>query len=251
VIDPRLTWHDPTREARLIATGEPAALLDALAAGRSPGASDWADSWRRADALVPEALAASPAGFEGAIPAALEPALPEDALVWVAHSMPIRDVEAFLPASPKPLRFLAARGANGIDGVVSAAAGAALGSGRPGFLLTGDVALLHDVGGLLSARRAGVALTIVCVNNDGGGIFDFLPVAGAAAAGSYERHIATPHGVDLAELAALGGLEHRRVGSAAEIAAAVATPALVEVRTERAANVDLHADLVQRVADAL
>jgi 2-succinyl-5-enolpyruvyl-6-hydroxy-3-cyclohexene-1-carboxylate synthase len=96
-----------------------------------------------------------------------------------------------------------------------------------------------------------VALTIVCVNNDGGGIFDFLPVAGAAAAGSYERHIATPHGVDLAELAALAGLEHRRVGSAAEIAAAVATPALVEVRTERAANVDLHADLVQRVADAL
>ena len=86
--------------------------------------------------------------------AALEPALPDDALLWVSSSMPIRDVEAFFPASPKPLRFLAERGANGIDGVVSSAAGAALASGRPTFLLTGDLALLHDLGGLLVGARA-------------------------------------------------------------------------------------------------
>ncbi len=135
--------------------------------------------------------------------------------------------------------------------MVSSAAGAALGSGRPAFVLTGDVALLHDVGGLLSARRAGIPLTIVCVNNDGGGIFDFLPVAGAADRERYERHIATPHGVDLAELAALGGLEHRVAATAAELATAVAAPGLVEVRTERAANVDMHAALVRRVAAAL
>jgi 2-succinyl-5-enolpyruvyl-6-hydroxy-3-cyclohexene-1-carboxylate synthase len=251
VIDPRLTWHEPTREARLVAAVDPAALLGGLAAGGGGGDPAWLESWRAADARVPEALAGMPAGFEGAVPAALEPALPDGALLWVAHSMPVRDVEAFLPSSAKALRVLAARGANGIDGVVSAAAGAALGSGRPAFLLTGDVALLHDAGGLITARRAGAELTIVCVNNGGGGIFDFLPVAAAAEAGAYERHVATPHGVDMADLARLGGLEHRVASTPGELAQAVAGPALVEVRTDRADNVRLHAELVERVAALL
>jgi 2-succinyl-5-enolpyruvyl-6-hydroxy-3-cyclohexene-1-carboxylate synthase len=190
-------------------------------------------------------------GFEGGIPAALEPALPDEALVWVAHSMPVRDVEAFFPSSPRRLRFLASRGANGIDGVVSSATGAAIGTGRPTFVIAGDVALLHDVGGLLTARRAGVELTIVCVNNDGGGIFDFLPVAGAAAGANYERHIATPHGVDLGDLARLAGLDHRTPSTAPDLRDAVSSPALVEVRTDRTANVELHHALVRRVADAL
>ncbi|MBN1528205.1 MAG: 2-succinyl-5-enolpyruvyl-6-hydroxy-3-cyclohexene-1-carboxylic-acid synthase [Thermoleophilaceae bacterium] len=249
VIDPRVTWHDPTREARLVAAGDPATLLAELAGEGGGGDPAWVESWRAADAAVPRALAESPAGFEGAIPAALAPALPDDALLWVAHSMPVRDVEAFLPSTPRPLRVLAARGANGIDGVVSAATGAALGAGRPAHLLTGDVALLHDAGGLISARRAGAELTIVCVNNGGGGIFDFLPVAAAADASAYERHVATPHGVDLAELAALGGLAHRVAATPEEVAGAVATPALVEVRTDRAENVRLHAALVERVAE--
>ena len=143
--------------------------------------------------------------------AALAPALPDDALVWLSYSMPVRDVEAFFPAGERPVRFLSGRGANGIDGVVSSAAGAALATGRPGYVLIGDVALLHDVGGLITARRAGVELTIVCVNNDGGGIFDFLPVAEHAEREAYERHIATSHGLDMSALAALGGLEHRVV----------------------------------------
>jgi 2-succinyl-5-enolpyruvyl-6-hydroxy-3-cyclohexene-1-carboxylate synthase len=248
VIDPRLTWHEPTREARLVVDGDPAALLAELAAGADGGDPAWLEAWRAADARVPEALAAMPAGFEGAVPATLEPALPDGALLWVAHSMPVREVEAFLPSSARPLRVLAARGANGIDGVVSAAAGAALGSGRPTVLLTGDVALLHDAGGMVTARRAGAELTIVCVNNGGGGIFDFLPVARAADADAYERHVATPHGVDLADLARLGGLEHRVADTPGELAAAVASPALVEVRTDRAENVRLHAELVERVA---
>ena len=144
---------------------------------RGPGLGRVLAARRRARA---PALAAMPEPFEGRVAAALEPALPDDALVWLSYSMPVRDVEAFFPTSPKPLRFLAGRGANGIDGVVSSAAGAALGVGPAAFLVTGDVALIHDVGGLLAAARAGVDLTVVCVNNEGGGIFDFLPVAGAA-----------------------------------------------------------------------
>jgi 2-succinyl-5-enolpyruvyl-6-hydroxy-3-cyclohexene-1-carboxylate synthase len=155
--------------------------------------------------------------------------LPEEALVWVSSSMPIRDVEAYFPQSPKRLRFLANRGANGIDGVVSSALGAARGSGLPTWLLTGELALLHDVGGLLAARRAGVDLRIVCLNNGGGAIFDFLPVSEHAERRLYEEHIATPAGVDLAQLA----------------------PGLTEVRTDRSRNVALHRAVVERVAQAL
>jgi 2-succinyl-5-enolpyruvyl-6-hydroxy-3-cyclohexene-1-carboxylate synthase len=158
--------------------------------------------------------------------AGLEPDLPGEALVWVSSSMPIRDVEAYFPQSPKRLRFLANRGANGIDGVVSSALGAALASGRPTWLLTGELALLHDVGGLLAARRAGVEVRIVCLNNGGGAIFDFLPVAEHADRALYEDHIATPAGLDLKEMA----------------------PEITEVRTDRRDNVRLHREVVERVA---
>jgi 2-succinyl-5-enolpyruvyl-6-hydroxy-3-cyclohexene-1-carboxylate synthase len=233
VLDPHAAWHEPTRRAELLLHAAAAPTLDALAATlemrsaeRDP---DWLASWREADALVTPALAESPDPFEPKVLAGLEPELPDDALVWVSSSMPIRDVEAYFPQTPKRLRFLANRGANGIDGVVSSALGAALGSGRPTWLLTGELALLHDVGGLLAARRAGVDLRIVCLNNGGGAIFDFLPLAEHAEPALYEEHIAAPARVDLAQLA----------------------PGLTEVRTERNQNVALHQAVVERVARAL
>jgi 2-succinyl-5-enolpyruvyl-6-hydroxy-3-cyclohexene-1-carboxylate synthase len=173
---------------------------------------------------------AAPDGFEGKVIAALEPELPDDALVWVSSSMPIRDVEAYFPQSPKRLRFMANRGANGIDGVVSSALGAAIATGLPTWALIGELALQHDAGGLLAARRAGVPLEIVCVNNGGGGIFDFLPVAEHADPAAYERHIATPS-PDV-ELAALW-------------------PGLREIRTDRRQNVRLHRETVERVRQSL
>ena len=233
VLDPHGAWHEPTRRAELVLQSAAAPTLAALSSALEMRAARpepaWLSSWRDADAVVPPALAASPDPFEPKVLAELEPALPADALVWVSSSMPIRDVEACFPQSPKGIRFLANRGANGIDGVVSSALGAALASGRPAWLLTGELALLHDVGGLLAARRAGVELQIVCLNNGGGGIFDFLPVAEQAAPALYEEHIATPAGVDLGQIA----------------------PRITEVRTDRQTNVALHRALVERVAAAL
>ena len=175
------------------------------------------------------ALARAPELFEPKILAGLEPQLPDGAIVWVSSSMPIRDVEALFPQSSKRLRFLANRGANGIDGVASSALGAALASGRPTWLLTGELALLHDVGGLLAARRADVELNVVCLDNGGGGIFDFLPLADHADPALYEQHIATPAGVDVAAIA----------------------PEIRLVRTDRRDNVRLHRELVDRVAERL
>jgi 2-succinyl-5-enolpyruvyl-6-hydroxy-3-cyclohexene-1-carboxylate synthase len=230
LLDPHATWHEPSRRAELILASAAAPTLDALAAAVEMRSTErdhrWIESWRAADAEVPPALAASPDPFEPKALAALEPELPDGAIVWLSSSMPVRDVEAFFPQSPKRLRFLANRGANGIDGVVSSAAGAALAGDAPVWLLTGELALLHDVGGLLAARRAGAQLQIVCLNNGGGGIFDFLPVARHADPELYEEHVATPAGVDVSAIA----------------------PEAREIRTERAENVRLHRELVERVA---
>ncbi len=234
VIDSHGAWHEPTRTAELViqAAAEPTLAALASAVEMRTGASEesWLRAWREADAKVWAAVEAAPDDFEGKVLASLEPELPAEAVVWVSSSMPIRDVEAHFPQSGKRLRFLANRGANGIDGVVSSAMGAALASGLPTWVLIGELALQHDAGGLLAARRSGVDLEIVCLNNGGGGIFDFLPVAEHADPAAYEAHIATPsEGIDLAAL----------------------WPGLREIRTDRRQNVALHRELVERVAQSL
>jgi 2-succinyl-5-enolpyruvyl-6-hydroxy-3-cyclohexene-1-carboxylate synthase len=158
--------------------------------------------------------------------------------------MPIRDAELYLPAGTRGPRILSNRGANGIDGTVSTAFGVAAASNHPVTLLIGDVALAHDIGGLIAARQLGLDLTIVVLNNDGGGIFHFLPVSGEADA--FEEHVATPHGLDFAKAAALYGLEYTRAQTAAQLTDAITRPGIVEVRTDRAENLDLH----RRLADA-
>ena len=133
-----------------------------------------------------------------------------DAVRRVVDADPRR--RGVLPAREAAPRVLSNRGANGIDGTVSSAFGAAAAGDGPVVLLIGDVALAHDIGGLLAASRLGLALTIVLLNNDGGGIFHFLPVAGETDA--FEEHVATPHGLDFARAAALYGLRLPPAGHA-------------------------------------
>jgi 2-succinyl-5-enolpyruvyl-6-hydroxy-3-cyclohexene-1-carboxylate synthase len=256
VVDPDAVWNEPTRTAETIVHAHPARTCDALAAAleaRGPDADpDWLASWRAGDALVSPALADLPEASEPKVVAALADALPDGALLWISSSMPIRHAESFFPQSGSTIRCLANRGANGIDGVVASAAGAARATGARAFLLIGEVALLHDIGGLLAARRAGIDLTVVCVNNGGGGIFDFLPVAEHADAAAYEEHIATPAAVDLATVASLAGLDHRPVVGAEQLPSALtAGPGLVELRTDRAESVRSTRAVSTRVAALL
>jgi 2-succinyl-5-enolpyruvyl-6-hydroxy-3-cyclohexene-1-carboxylate synthase len=255
VIDPDAAWHEPTREAERIVATAPDSTCEMLAAALEeslpPSPSEWVASWRLADALVPEALSAAPDPSEPRAYAALADVLPEGALVWVASSMPIRDVETFFPQTDTELRFLSNRGANGIDGTVSSALGASIAEGRRAFLLTGELALLHDIGGLMAFRRRRAELTIVCVNNAGGGIFDFLPVAEYASGAPYLEHIVTPSGVNLEALADLAGLPHTLAQSSEDIRAAAGAPGLIEVRSDRDENVRVHRDLFEAVDNAL
>ena len=252
VLDPHLTWHEPTRTAQWIAAADPALtcaeLVDIIKVPKNP---KWLEAWRAADELVQPALTAASDPLEPKVWSALATSLPEAATVWVSSSMPIRDVETFFPSVSNPIRFLANRGANGIDGVVSSAAGAALAEGGRAWLLTGELAVLHDIGGLLAASRAGAELTIVCANNGGGNIFDFLPLAEHGAGETFEEHVITSSGVDLAQVAALAGLEHRTATTPEEVREAAAEPGFVEIRTDRADNVRRRRELCDGVLEGL
>jgi 2-succinyl-5-enolpyruvyl-6-hydroxy-3-cyclohexene-1-carboxylate synthase len=271
-IDPDGAWQDPASALSDSLALEPAAALAELAdAVIAPAPEEWLERWLRADRLASEAirgvLGESPIS-EPAVASELGVLLAEETTLFVASSMPVRDIETFWPAREDPPRVLCNRGANGIDGIVSSAFGAAATPGEgPVVLLIGDVALAHDIGGLLAAGRLGLKLTIVLLENGGGGIFDFLAVASAGMALApdpsrpaqdiYTHHVATPTGLDFSHAANLYGLAHERVHdlpgfrSALERSLAGMGSSIIEVPCERTANVTLHRRVWQAVAAAL
>ncbi len=253
-LDPENAWQDPAGAAAVFLAADPRAVIEALPSGSRD--DSWLESWTAPDRAAAAAIAAALDELsEPRVAAELGARLPADATLVVASSMPIRDVETFFPARPDPPRVLSNRGANGIDGTVSTAFGVAAGSNGSTVLLIGDVALAHDLGGLLAAGRLGLPLTIVLLDNDGGGIFDFLPVAGEGE--DYERHVATPHGLDFAHAAALYGLVHDPVSTPAELASALDRAlardrtTLIHVRTDRGQNVGLHRRVWEAVRTAV
>ena len=251
-------WSDPAGTAALVVEGDPEQLLRAVAEGTpEPG---WLDGWQAAAAAADKALAAELDALAGpnepGVAGAVAAALPDGAHLVVSSSMPVRDVERY--ATPRTgLTVVANRGANGIDGVVSTAVGVAAGSRAPTVLLIGDVAFLHDSNGLLGAPGRGVDLTCVVVDNDGGGIFSFLPQATALAPDRFEDLFGTPHGLDLVALAAAYGVEARGLGDGEDVGAAAAAVVsaggvrVLVVRTDRAANVAAHRRLDDAVATAV
>jgi 2-succinyl-5-enolpyruvyl-6-hydroxy-3-cyclohexene-1-carboxylate synthase len=235
----------------------PRRLFEALAERRqAPHADEWLERWTVPDRAAASAIEEQLGELsEPRVAAELGARLPAEATLVVASSMPVRDVETFFPVRPDPPRVLANRGANGIDGTVSTAFGVAAGGGGPTVLLIGDVALAHDVGGLLAARRLQLPLVIVLLHNDGGGIFDFLPVA--AEGDDFQRHVATPHGLDFAHAAALYGLAHEPVSTIEQLNAALSRAlsgsraTLIAVHTDRSENVALHRRVWEAVRAAV
>ena len=240
---------DPSHGATSVISGAATAICKALAASAradGPLRRMFDDAERRSRGALEAAFAD---GAWGEPLVARETALAAD-LLYVASSMPVRDVDAF---APRRGRVLVNRGLNGIDGIISSAAGACAVTGTRAVALVGDLALLHDLGGLVAAARLRLPLSVVCVNNDGGGIFHFLPLA--AHAERFEELFATPHGLDLEGAARLCGAAFARVADARALRSALqrATAGLliVEARTDRAANVEQHRVLQAAVIAAL
>ena len=203
-VDNRDALHGRTRQ---ISTSL-GALADSLpeAGGNSSYARMWLRYEERARAALDERLMQTSALFEPKAAWLLARHLPADTPVFIANSMPIRDVEYMWPINARGLRPLCNRGANGIDGTLSTALGVAHVTGRSTVLLTGDLALLHDANGFLLQSKARGSLTIVLINNAGGGIFEHLPIASFEP--PFEELFATPQKVDFSQLAAAYGAEH-------------------------------------------
>ena len=256
LIDPDRSWRDQDQVARHVVACDPQAMLEAL-----PPLSrgDWRDEWvaagKKAGAAISATLISTPI-HEGHIVRALASRLPDAAQVFIGSSMPIRAVDSFWPLSKPQQRFYGNRGASGIDGLVSTGLGVATGrSDVPTVLLLGDLSVYHDMNGLWAIGRHGVKATIVVCDNNGGGVFNFLPQAQHQDV--FEEIFATPLGLDFAQIARLYGLVyspvHDRSGLEPAISDAIdkSTPTMVVVRFKRDDSVSGHRLCWEAAAAAL
>ncbi len=223
---------DPANRARAVLAADlaatAAALADALGAGEAVD-HRWAGRWRAADAAVAAILDESlRADLErgvlseaGAVRAVAE-ALPDGAALVVANSLAIREVDVACPAGSRDRRVFVQRGVSGIDGLVSGAAGVATAARVPTALVLGDLAFLHDIGGLAALRHVRTPLAVVVLQNRGGRIFDLLPLERTVDRALVDRLFVASQELDVERAAAAFGLRYRRCGDAAALEAAVA-----------------------------
>ncbi len=257
LVDPDGRWLDPQHAASRRIAGSVAITFtgDVDPAWRD----SWLDAEKRARDAIDATLDSFDSPFDGRVARDVAAALPADATLFVASSMPVRELEYCMAARPD-LRVVANRGANGIDGTVSTVLGlaAARDAGAPPVVgIVGDLAFLHDTNGLLGSARRGLDATFVLLDNDGGGIFSFLPQADALEPARFETLFGTPQGVDLEALCGLHDIAVTRVTDPAALVPALHDSIVaggvrvLRVPTDRAENVARHRDLWAAVAAAL
>ena len=199
----------------------------------------WVESWRNAEERVEEKLNVAFSErlpfFEGKLSHILSQYLPAGSFLQVANSMPIRDIEWFWSGSEKDRKIFGNRGVNGIDGTLGTALGLAHKANKPTFLLTGELAFLHDSNALLFQNQLVGNLTIFLINNQGGGIFEHLPIADQP---EFEKCFATPQDCDFSKLCLAHGIEFIRPQSWDEIINLIEIPIqsgirVIEIKTDR------------------
>ena len=256
LIDPGRMWRDPEQVASHVIACDPQALLEALPPmDRNAWREEWMSAGKRATAAIAATFVSTPL-HEGHIVRALAARLPDNGQVFVGSSMPIRAVDSFWPYAKTQQRFYGNRGASGIDGLVSSGLGLAAGrSNVPTVLLLGDLSVYHDMNGLWALRRHGLRATIVVCDNNGGGVFNFLPQAQHQDV--FEELFATPLGLDFAQIARLYDLVYSPVTDRAGLepalvdALAAQTPTLVVVKFKREDSVTGHRTCWEAASAAL
>ncbi|MEZ4564594.1 MAG: 2-succinyl-5-enolpyruvyl-6-hydroxy-3-cyclohexene-1-carboxylic-acid synthase [Thermomicrobiales bacterium] len=247
-----VTWHLAADEQATLG-----ACVSALTTANLPVKADWPGCWQELNARTRRTLDASiddcPTLSEPSVAANLMNAMPTGGTVVIGNSMPVRDVDTFAAGGHRGIRVVGTRGASGIDGVASTALGAAAVTTGPVALLVGDLSFLHDLGGLHAAQYAEAPLVIVVVNNDGGGIFSFLPQYTQLDVGTFERLFGAPAAVDIAGAARLFGCTYARPTTLKAfkdiVSHGLSIPGVtvVEVRTDRAQNLTLHRKIAAAV----
>ncbi|MGI8649377.1 MAG: 2-succinyl-5-enolpyruvyl-6-hydroxy-3-cyclohexene-1-carboxylic-acid synthase [Rubrobacter sp.] len=219
---------------------------------------EWLSGWIEASGRVSEVVSegegeAGDRLLEPFVARVVARELPPGSGLVVASSLPVRDMDSY--AEPVPGRgyvpVAVNRGASGIDGTVATAAGFSLGHGGPVTLLIGDLALLHDLNSLAMLRN--LPVTVVVVNNDGGGIFSMLPIARHEE--FFETYFGTPHGLGFEDAARMFGLAYRKPHTMSEFRGAYrdisreAGPGIIEVVTDRDESVELRRKLAREIAE--
>ena len=258
-------FPDPTSSASFLVRGEPArvarALLERLAE-HTPRASQRAYRerllaaneavWSRVDAVLSERGAEGLSEAE-AVRRTVR-AVPAGALLVVGNSLPVREVDWFVRAAPRDVAVVSQRGANGIDGSISGTAGTATAARKPTVLLVGDVSFAHDLGGLSAARRVETPLVVVVIDNDGGRIFEQLPVARLWTRPELAELWLTPPRLSIADAARAFGVRHVAPASVAELDTELAAalerpgPTIVEVHVAPEGTKELPAEIRKRIA---
>ena len=261
VITTTSSLTDPDQHCSLHIVGDIDELCAGLASAHSKESVrkrslSWLDKWVAAEdsaqKAINAALADEPGLTEPGVARAIYALVPEASHLVVSSSMPIRDIEWF-GAPRNGLRVHANRGANGIDGVVSTAVGVALATRQPTTLLIGDIALLHDVNGLISLASRKIDLRIVVIDNNGGGIFSFLPQAQALDEAKFEKIFGTPHDANIKMLAQAHQINTHELKNISDLAEVLSQrgPWLARVVTDRHENVKVHERINQMVASNL
>ena len=256
LVDPDRMWRDEDQVASNVLVCDPQPLIESLpAADVGVWRDEWVSAGRKATAAIGATLVSTPI-HEGHIVRALAARVPDTAQVFVGSSMPIRAADSFWPYARGGQTFYGNRGASGIDGLVSTGLGiAAARSSNPTVLLLGDLSVYHDMNGLWSLRRHGIKATIVVCDNNGGGVFNFLPQAQHTDV--FEEIFATPLGLDFAQVARLYGLVYSPVTDRSGLEPAITdalgaqTSTMVVVRYKREDSVNGHRVCWEAAAAAL
>ena len=256
LIDPDRAWRDPDQVVSNVVVCDPQGLLEALPAmDRSGWREEWVSAGKKAAAAVSATFVSTPI-HEGHIVRALASRLPDSAQVFIGSSMPIRAADSFWPHAKPQQRFYGNRGASGIDGLVSTGLGlAAARSTIPTVLLLGDLSAYHDMNGLWALRRHGIRATVVVCDNNGGGVFNFLPQSQHQDV--FEEIFATPLGLDFSQVARLYDLVYSPVTERSGLEPALSdaisaqAPTMVVVRFKREDSVSGHRTCWEAAAAAL
>lgn len=250
-------WQDPARLASDVFVCDAVAFIQTLRVLKTFRGSEWLTHWReiaeKTRTTTTAQINSYAEPFEGRVFSELAECLPDGATLFASSSMPVRDLDTFFASNERRVRFLANRGANGIDGVISSALGASVAG--PLVLVIGDIAFYHDMNGLLAAKLHGLNAVIVLINNDGGGIFSFLPQA--AHPQHFEQLFGTPHGLDFAPAAEMYGATLTHPANWQEFQHAVTHGLasgglhIVEIHTRRETNVTMHREVWKAVSTKL
>jgi len=258
IVDTYKSYREPAGITTQFIWSDPAILCSKLSGFFQEGSyeTDWLELWHKLNNTAKNQMLSEPEDQmnEGHAVVYLSEALPDNSNLFVGNSMPIRDVDSFFMSTPKSVKVLANRGANGIDGVLSAALGSSV-SGRRTTLLLGDLSFYHDFNGMLIAKHKGLPLTIVVINNNGGGIFSYLPQVNHPD--HFEELFGTPLDLDFSKIVEMYGGVHRKAENWDEYKNALAESYgyeglfVVEVITNREDHVAFHKAKWQSIEESI